>query len=124
MAEEPENTSEETEDQKSKNLSQNIFIYGIAIISSFFFSLLLLWYFAIMRNDNVVKKNQTAVSTVIDSTLVDSTREAHKEVVLDTIPKDNLISTEDKIKILELENVQRQKEIDHLWAMLKEITPE
>ena len=56
MAEEPENTSEETEDQKSKNLSQNIFIYGIAIISSFFFSLLLLWYFVIMRNDNVVKK--------------------------------------------------------------------
>ena len=121
MAEKSENTLEETEDQKSKNLSQNIFIYGIVIISSFFFTLLFLWYFTTMRNDNVVKKDQTAIGTVVDSTSVDSTKEAHKEVVLDSIPEDNLISTEDKIKILELENTQRQREIDHLWTMLKEI---
>ncbi len=122
------NQDAEAENDKPNILSKTILIYGVAIMLSFFASIVIL-YFAMIRNQNADKQANTAIEANDGSQPTasdDSTKKSEKvhTIVVDSIPKDNLLSPKDKIKILELENMQRQKEIDHLWTMMKELDAE
>jgi len=128
-----ENQDAGAEAKDSRGVSKSILIYGAAIMLSFFASLIFL-YFAMMRNQDVAVQESTTpeptdvyqASALQDTTLQDTTTkdERFREIVVDSMPKDDLFSARDKIKILELENVQRQKEIDHLWTVLMAISAE
>lgn len=135
-------TPPETFDDDSDSLKttkKNYLLYGIALLWSFFLVFIFM-YFLVYRNQKAEMQNslvnlqaaQDSVATdslaVVDSTATAPLDSVEEKALQDTVkkakepsPSEGFLTVEDEMRILQLENGRRKREIDYLWNEMRNI---
>ena len=99
--------------------------YIIGGIISFILITLLTWFFIVKPHaKQKASENPLALSDSTDAAATDSTNNIAQDSTdirfdaNDPLPGMSILSLEDHVRILRIENARRQKEIDHLWSEL------
>jgi flagellar motility protein MotE (MotC chaperone) len=133
----PEPTDAGMDADSSDKPKKNYLLYGIALLWSFFLVFIFM-YFLMYRHQRSDMQNSMANnlavqdSVAMDSVAVnDTTKSAPVDSVTQNVEKDTVkqsakpspsegfLTVDDEMKILQLENGRRKREIDYLWNELR-----